>query len=95
MPTATCCAARLWAASRCVCTCRACRSCGWASTTRCCSRALDVGRASLWSWRTSSSTSVCGCHASRTTAPSPSFRPTGSLSSCPTGSTLTSSRSSG
>jgi len=36
----------------------------------------------LWSWRTSSSTSVCGSLALRTTAPSPSFPRMAHLTSC-------------
>lgn len=41
-----------------------------------------------WSWRMWSFISVSVCHASRTTAPSPSFPPTARASSCPTASTL-------
>ena len=62
---------------------------------RSCLRALAEVRASLLSLKTSSFISAFVCRGLTMTARSRSFHLTASLSSCPTGSTLTSSRSSG
>uniref|UniRef100_A0ABI8AK83 AP complex mu/sigma subunit domain-containing protein n=1 Tax=Felis catus TaxID=9685 RepID=A0ABI8AK83_FELCA len=53
---------------------------------------LLEARTSLWNWKTSNSTSVCGCLALTMTALSPSSHPTATLSSCPTASAPRSSR---
>jgi len=62
---------------------------------RYCLRVLVAARVSRWSWRMSSSISVCVCRGSTTIVRSRSFHQTASSSWCHTDWILTSNRSSG